>query len=183
MLSASVEFFSVDGETAGRHVDELAILFAEIYAEPPYEWGDEHVVLFRKWFEGQRRQDGFTLIEAREQGELIAMGFGVTLLPNTPWWQNLTTPVDHAITEEHPNRTFALVELLVRAPWRRQHLAETIHDLLLKDRVEERATLTVLPAAKAAQAAYRKWGWQKVAQKRNPLPGSPVFDVMVKELG
>jgi hypothetical protein len=53
----------------------------------------------------------------------------------------------------------------------------------LQDRREERATLTVLPAAEAAQAAYAKWGWRKVAQQRNPLPGSPVFDVMVRMLG
>jgi ribosomal protein S18 acetylase RimI-like enzyme len=180
---AGVEFLSVDRETAGQHTDELAALYTEVYAEPPYEWDDEHVALFRKWFEGQRRQDGFMLVEARGQGELIAMGFGVTLLPNTPWWQNLTTPIDEAVTQEYPNRTFALVELLVRAPWRRHHIAETIHDQLLTERIEERATLTVLPAAEAAQAAYRKWGWQKVAQKRNPLPGAPVFDVLVKELG
>jgi hypothetical protein len=57
-----------------------------------------------------------------------------------------------------------------------------MHDLLLADRPEERATLTVLPAATPAQCAYAKWGWRRVAQKRNPLPGSPVFDVMVKEL-
>jgi hypothetical protein len=90
--------------------------------------------------------------------------------------------VDETVTHEYPNRTFALVELLVRAPWRRQRIGESIHDHLLGNRVEERATLTVLPAADAAQAAYRKWGWQRVTQKRNPLPGSPVFDVMVKQL-
>jgi len=179
---ASIEFTSVDGETAGQHVDELAALYTEVYAEAPYEWGGEHVDLFRKWFEGQRRQDGFRLIEARTQGELIAMGFGVTLLPNTPWWQNLTTPMDEAITREYPNRTFALVELLVRAPWRRQHVAQTIHDRLLTGRIEERGTLTVLPGAEAAQIAYRKWDWRKVAQKCNPLPGSPLFDVLVKDL-
>jgi ribosomal protein S18 acetylase RimI-like enzyme len=112
----------------------------------------------------------------------VGIGFGVTLLPNTPWWQNLDATVDDDITREYPNRTIAVIELLVRGPWRRRHIAEEIHDRLLGDRVEERATLTVLPAAEAAQAAYRKWGWQRVAQKRNPLPGAPVFDVMVKGL-
>jgi hypothetical protein len=57
-----------------------------------------------------------------------------------------------------------------------------MHDLLLKDRPEERATLTVLPAAAPAQAAYRKWGWHKMAQKRNPLPGSPLFDLLIRPL-
>ena len=42
--------------------------------------------------------------------------------------------------------------------------------------------LTVLPAAAPAQAAYAKWGWHQVAQKRNPLPGSPLFDVLIKQL-
>jgi GNAT superfamily N-acetyltransferase len=173
----------VDSEQAARHVDELAALYAEVYAEPPYEWGQEHITLFVKRFDGQRRQDGFTLVEARHQGQLVGMGFGVTLLPNTPWWQNLTTPMSPDVTAERPNRTFALVELLVRASWRRQHVAETMHDRLLVDRAEERTTLTVLPTAEAAQTAYRKWGWQRVAQKRNPLPGSPVFDVLVRPLG
>ncbi len=86
------------------------------------------------------------------------------------------------VTTERPHRTFALVELLVREPWRRQHVAQGMHDLLLKDRSEERATLTVLPVAAPAQAAYRKWDWRKVAQKRNPLPRSPLFDVLVKQL-
>lgn len=181
-MPSKIEFASVDSETAAQHLDELVDLYAEVYAEPPYEWGKEHAELFAERFHGQRQQDGFTLIEAREHGQLVGMGFGVTLLPNTPWWRNLTVPVDESITREYPNRTFALVELLVRGPWRRRHIAEEVHSRLLSRRVEERATLTVLPAATAAQAAYRKWGWQVVAHKRNPLPGSPVFDVLVKEL-
>lgn len=178
-----VELAPVDSEQPARHLDELTDLYAEVYAEQPYEWGAEHATLFAERFDVQRRQDGFILVEARERGKLVGMGFGVTLLPNTPWWRDLTTPLDKNVTEEYPNRTFALVELVVRAPWRRQHIAKSIHDRLLHNRIEERATLTVLPAAEAAQAAYRKWGWQAVARKRNPLPGSPVFDVMLKQLG
>jgi hypothetical protein len=72
--------------------------------------------------------------------------------------------------------------MLVRAPWRRRHVAQDLHGLLLHNRPEERATLTVLPAAAPAQAAYAKWGWHRFAQKRNPLPGSPLFDILVKQL-
>ena len=182
-MLTGIEFTSVDSDQVAQQLDELRDLYSEVYAEPPYEWGQEHAELFAERFEGQRKQDGFRLIEAREHRQLVGFGFGVTLLPNTPWWQNLTNPVDEDITQEYPDRTFAVVEVLVRAPWRRRHIAEEIHDRLLSNRVEERATLTVLPTAEAAQAAYRKWGWQRVAQKRNPLPGSPVFDVMVKQLG
>jgi hypothetical protein len=181
-LPPNVELAWVDGELAGRHVGELTDLYADVYAEPPYEWGREHAELFAERFHVQRRQGGFALVEARDRGRLVGVGFGVTLLPNTPWWQNLVTPVGQDVTAEHPNRTFALVELLVRLPWRRQHIAESMHGRLLGNRTEERATLTVMPAAEAARAAYRKWGWRTVARKRNPLPGSPIFDVMVKHL-
>lgn len=172
----------IDGEQAAGHLAELRDLYAEVYAEPPYEWGDDHAALFAKRFQVQRRQEGFALVEARDGSDLAGFTFGVTLQPATTWWHNLTTPLPPEVTAERPGRTFALVEMLVRAPWRRQHLAQGMHDLLLKDRTEERATLTVLPAATPAQAAYRKWGWRKVAQKNNPLPGSPLFDVLVRQL-
>jgi len=180
--AAGLDFQAVGGEWAGRHLDELSELYAEVYAEPPYQWGPEHATLFRERFEVQRRQAGFALVEARHEGRLVGLGFGVTLQPTTPWWRNLLTPLPEEVTREYPGRTFALVELLVRAPWRRQHIAETIHGLLLRDRPEARATLTVLPEATPAHAAYLKWEWRKVGQKRNPLPGAPLFDVLVKDL-
>jgi hypothetical protein len=177
-----ITFHQLDGEKAAARLAELRALYTEVYAEPPYEWGDDHASLFAERFEIQRRQEGFTLVEGRHDDELAGFAFGVTLQPSTPWWRNLTTSLPPEVTTEHPGRTFALVELLVRATWRRHHVAQGMHDLLLKDRPEERATLTVLPAAIPAQAAYRKWGWRKVTQKRNPLPGSPLFDVLVKQI-
>jgi hypothetical protein len=171
-----------DGEQAAAHLGELRALYREVYAEPPYVWGEDHAALFAERFEVQRRQEGFTLIEASDGSQLAGFTFGVTLQPTTPWWHNLTTTLSAEVTAERSGRTLALVELLVRPPWRRHYIAQGMHDLLLEDRPEERATLTVLPAAAPAQAAYRKWGWHKVAQKRNPLPGSPLFDVLIKEL-
>ena len=73
-------------------------------------------------------------------------------------------------------------KLAVRRPWRRRGIARRMHDLLLRDRPEERATLTARPDAYAAQAAYATWGWRKVAQKTNPLPGDPVYDILIKPL-
>jgi GNAT superfamily N-acetyltransferase len=173
----------LDGDQAGKRLEEYRALYAEVYGEPPYEWGNEHAALFSERFLVQARQDGFALAEALDGSALAGFGFGVTLQPTTPWWQNLTTPLPAAVTAERPGRTFAVVELMVRARLRRQGIARQLHDLLLGGRQEQRATLTVLPAAGAAVAAYRTWGWHKVAEKRNPLPGSPLFDVMVRQLG
>jgi hypothetical protein len=104
------------------------------------------------------------------------------LRPSTSWWKELTTPLPAEQTTEHPGRTFALTELLVRAAWRRQGIGRTLHDLLLDGRPEERATLTVAPGAAPAQTAFRGWGWTKAARARGRCPGSPVLDVLVMAL-
>src|SRR5215469_1635408 len=131
MTNQTVVFHQLDGEQALTHLDELRDLYAEVYAEPPYQWGSEHAELFVKRFEVQARQSGFALVEARHDPVLMGVIFGVTLQPATPWWQHLLEPLPHDVTEEYPGRTFAVVELLVRKPWRRRHIARTIHDLLL----------------------------------------------------
>jgi hypothetical protein len=177
-----VTFCLLDGGQATGQLNELRALYREVYADPPYEWGGEHADLFAERFVVQHVQPGFALVEARRGADLVGCCFGVTLQPSTPWWRHLLTPLPDDVTTERPGRTLAVVELLVRAPWRRQHIAQAMLGLLLRDRSEERATLTVLPAALPAQQAYANWGWRTVAQKRNPLPGSPVFDVLIKEL-
>jgi hypothetical protein len=57
-----------------------------------------------------------------------------------------------------------------------------MHYMLLADRREERATLAAHPEADAAQAAYARWGYRKVTQVVNQLPGNPVYDLLVKPL-
>ena len=182
MTGQAVTYHSPDASQAVQHIGELRDLYTEVYADPPYEWGTGHADLFTERYRVQAGQPGFALIEARHQDQLIGCCLGVTLQPATPWWHHLLTPLPPDITTEHPGRTFALVEMLVRRPWRRQHIAQTMHNQLLNGRPEERATLTVLPAATPARNAYTKWGWQTVARKRNPLPGSPIFDVLIKNL-
>jgi GNAT superfamily N-acetyltransferase len=129
-----------------------------------------------------RRQPGFVLAEARHGGYLVSYAFGMPLRPSTSWWRQLTTSLPDEVTTEHPGRTFALVELLVRASWRRQGIGATLHDLILENRPEERATLTMLPTATPAQQAFRKWGWRKVARTRDGGPGSSVSDVLITTL-
>jgi len=100
-------------------------------------------------FRVQFRQPGFVLAEARHGGYLVGYASGMPLRSSTSWWKNLTTPLPAEVTTEHAGRTFALTELLVRAPWRRQGIASSLHNLILAGRPEERATLTVSPRAAA----------------------------------
>ena len=174
---SEITFQLLDGTQAEAHAAELQALRAE------ESFGRDDDGSFADRFRVLRRQPGFVLAEARHGGYLVGYAFGMPLRPSTSWWRQLTTPLPDEITAEHPGRTFALVELLVRASWRRQGIAETLHDLILANRPEERATLTVRPTATPAQHAFRKWGWRKVARTRDAEPGSPVSDVLVITLG
>lgn len=176
-----ITFRLLDGRQAAGHQDELRALHAEVYADPPYRHTAD-AALFAERFAVQCRQPGFVLAEARHGGYLVGYASGMPLRPSTSWWRELTTALPADVTAEHPGRTFALAELLVRASWRRQGIGQALHDLILAGRPEERATLTVLPAAAAAQSAFAKWGWRRAARTRGPRPGSPVSDVLLTTL-
>src|SRR5262249_55037326 len=60
-----------------------------------------------------------------------------------------------------------------------QGIARALHDLLLAGRPQERATLTVLPAATPAQRAFPAWGWRKVARTHGSRPRPPVCDLLL----
>ena len=176
-----ITFQLLSGSQAAGHIEEFQALHAEVYAEPPYRRAAD-AGQFAARFAVQRRQPGFVLAEARHGGYLTGYASGMPLRPSTAWWRDLTTPLPEEVTAEHPGRTFALAGLLVRASWRRQGIGAALHGLIFTGRPEERATLTVLPAAAAAQHAFRTWGWHKVARTRDPRPGSPVYDVLLVAL-
>jgi ribosomal protein S18 acetylase RimI-like enzyme len=181
MDASGITFELLDGTRAAAHTQEFQALHAEVYAAPPYSRADD-AARFAERFAVQCRQPGFVLAEARHGGYLVGYACGMPLRTSTSWWRQLTAPLPGDITAERPGRTFALVELLVRPSWRRQGIAQTLHDLILAGRPEERATLTVLPAAGPAQNAFRKWGWRKVARTRDSDPDAPVSDVLLTEL-
>ena len=178
--TSGIAFQILDGAQAAAHADDLLALHTEVYAEPPYGLDDDDAARFTDRFRVQRRQPGFVLAEARHGGYLVGYAIGMPLRPSTSWWRDLTTALPDDVTAEHPGRTFALADLLVRASWRRQGIGSALHDLVLAGRPEERATLTVRPSATAAQHAFQAWGWRKLARTRDAGPGSPVSDVLVR---
>jgi GNAT superfamily N-acetyltransferase len=174
-------FQLLDGTQAAAHAAELQAIHAEVYADPAQQRTDDSTP-FADGFRVQRRQPGFVLAEARSGGYLVGYAAGMPLRPSTSWWRNLTTSLPDEVTAEYPGRTFALVELLVRPSWRRQGIGQTLHDLILCNRREERATLTIAPSAAAAQNAFQSWGWRKIARTRDRSPGSAASDVLVTTL-
>lgn len=156
-------------------------LYAEIYAEPPYHEGPAEVEDFASGWHRTIDQRNFRLVIARRAGEPIGFAFGVQLRVRTKWWKGALTPLPDDLTTEYPGRTFAIIELAVRQPYRQQGVGRQLHAHLTAGLSEERITLLVRPEAPAPQQAYLSWGYQPVGQIQ-PFPGAPVYHAMIKQL-
>lgn len=124
---------------------------------------------------------GFALATARTNDLLVGYALGFRLPADTGWWKHLRTPVDPADIAEDGTRTFAVNELMVRPAYRGRGYGRQLHDTLLADRPEHRATLLVRPDNHPARPAYLRWGWHKLGEIQ-PFPDSPVYDAMVLDL-
>lgn len=181
MPATGVTFQVLDSRQAGARGGDLLALHDEVYGGAD-DGGrcasGQYARQFRVWL----RQPGFVLATAASGSYLVGYACGMPLRPSTSWWQELTRPLPGPVTAEHPGRTFALLDLAVRASWRRQGIGRTLHDLVMRGRPEERATLTVPQDAAAARQAFRAWGWQAVARTRGRHPGAPARDVLLLPL-
>jgi GNAT superfamily N-acetyltransferase len=130
---------------------------------------------------GYTNRVGFELVIAYTGTQPAGLAFGLPLPADTRWWEGLRTPTPEGFTAEDGTRTFALNELMVHPDWQRQGIASALHDELLTNRPEQRATLLVRADNTPAQTAYNHWGWH-VAGKLQPYEDSPIYDALILDL-
>ncbi|KNB52829.1 GNAT family N-acetyltransferase [Streptomyces caatingaensis] len=173
---------SMDGPAAAQAEDAFRLIYAEAFAEPPYNETEDDVAGTFRRFRSQARRRAFRAALARvEDGGPVGMAFGYPLGPNTGWWDQLTEPVPEDMRREDGRRTFGLMELAVRGPWRQQGVARRLHENVLAGAEVERVLLNVHPESRAARAAYRAWGYRKIGEAR-PWEGADLHDVMLLDL-
>jgi GNAT superfamily N-acetyltransferase len=174
----AIQFHDLAGMRALR--DELLDVYAEAYAHRLHL---EFSSLPRFWerLEAYASRDGFSLVTGRVDDRLVAYTLGFTLPAGSSWWRGLRGEVDAKLTEEDGSRTFALNEMMVRPAYQRRGYARALHDALLSNRHEQRATLLVRPDNTPARTAYRSWGWYKVGDLQ-PFDDAPLFEVMMRAL-
>ncbi|GAA1011643.1 acetyltransferase [Streptomyces sp. F-3] len=173
-----------DGQAAAGQLDAFLSAYEEVYAEPPYCEGPRDVAEFIDHYQVHVRRPGMRLILAWDAEEVVGFTYGHHLAPETRWWhslQDVTLP--DSFVREDGRRTFAVIELAVRKPWRRRGIAAALHTRLLDDLDVERVTLAVRPEpeAAAARAAYQAWGYRKVGTSR-PWQDAPLYNCMIREL-
>ncbi|MFI1331387.1 GNAT family N-acetyltransferase [Streptomyces sp. NPDC020845] len=172
----------MDGPAAAQAEAEFRLVYAEVFAEEPYEETPDSVDASFRGFRSQVRRATFRGALARTiGGEPVGIAYGYPLSPSTGWWDRLTTPVSDELRREDGRRTFGLMELAVRAPWRRLGVARRLHEAVLAETTVERVLLNARPDVAAAQAAYRSWGYRKVGEA-HPWDGADLHDVMVLDL-
>ncbi|MGD3106409.1 GNAT family N-acetyltransferase [Streptomyces sp. YGL11-2] len=172
----------LDGPAAANAEGDFRLVYADVFAEPPYYETEGDVVAAFRRFRSRTRKPAFRAALARTpDGTPVGMAYGCPLGPKTGWWDSLTEPVSDEMRREDGHRTFGLLELAVRLPWRGHRIARRLHETLLHGVEAERVVLNVHPVNEAAQAAYRSWSYRKVGEVR-PGAGADLHDVMVLDL-
>ncbi|WP_329077074.1 GNAT family N-acetyltransferase [Streptomyces niveus] len=172
-----------EGGAAVAALDAFLAAYEEVYAEPPYNAGPSDVAEFIEHYQIHVQRDRMRLIIARDGDETAGFIYGYLLPAYTSWWNNVLTPLSKDFTREDGTRTWAIIQLAVRKPWRRQGVAARLHAELIHGLDVERVTLTVRPEpeAEAAQAAYAKWGYREVGTS-HPWEEAPFYTAMVLPL-
>ena len=91
-------------------------------------------------------------------------------------------PVAPEVLAETGSRTFALNEIMVRAPWRGTTIARRIHDAPIHTRPEQRSTLLVEQSLPKGRRRYEEWGYTWLGDLRPDVPYAPVLDAMILPL-
>ncbi|WP_170180566.1 GNAT family N-acetyltransferase [Actinomadura pelletieri] len=128
----------------------------------------------------QLASPGFEAVTARSEGALTGFVYGLPLPTRTAWWKGVNPAPGAGFTDETGRRTFAVIDLAVRAVHRGRGVGRRLLDELLSGRAEERATLATVPEERQNQAMYQRWGWRYVGR----VPGAegetdPWFDLYV----
>lgn len=176
-MTDGVTFERGDGVTALAALDELARVYVEVYAEPPYNAGPLFSVesfLYRT--RRQTTRSGFAIVLARSAGDIVGFAFGFTFEAGS-WWSGDAQPPPAEILNAEK---FAVIELALRRPWRGHGLGRRLLDELLDDAPGEYATLTAVADA-PARDLYTRWGWRQIGTAQH-TPDAPVMDQLVLPL-
>ena len=136
----------------------------EVYADA-YRLADsaEAVAAFAERAMKAQQQEGFTVVTAYSGQTCVGFAFGYPLpAHNSHWWAGLTPRRDKDFSQETGQRTFVVAELAVRCLWQKRGVGHRLHDALLSNRPEERATLACNPEDAHLRALYQHWGWHSV---------------------
>lgn len=165
----------VNPQRAADLVDQLAPIYTEVYAEPPYDQTSDDTSEFIERYRRQTRQEGFRLVTAVDGEQIIGFCYTITL-PAGRWWKGAQeSPSDELLSSAKA----AVVELVLLAPYRGCGLGRAIIQTALANREEPWATLLAEPDT-PARRIYEHWGWRQVGTVQSQPHWSPDDALVLK---
>ncbi|MBV9312464.1 MAG: GNAT family N-acetyltransferase [Pseudonocardia sp.] len=131
---------------------------------------------------GYAKAPGFEFVLGSVNGQPVGLALGYPLPTEARWWRGLTTPVEPGLIEEDGTRTFALCELMIRPGWQGEGIGHRLHDELLFNRPERRATLLADEGNDKALQIYEQWGWREIGKLQPSWLDAPHFHALVLDL-
>ncbi|MFJ4683874.1 N-acetyltransferase [Streptomyces sp. NPDC088789] len=171
-------------------VEKYRQLFLNVHAEVRGDFG-----LMNQSFNAVDRFDerlsryasrpGWEAVIAFDGDEPAGYVFGVPLAPGSLWWSTMHQAPTEEFTTETGSRTFAVNEVLVREAHRGtagRGASRALHEKLLAERTEARATLLVDPGSSGGRvkAVYESWGYRDIGPQQ-PFDDSPTFATMLRD--
>ncbi|MCS7483874.1 GNAT family N-acetyltransferase [Umezawaea endophytica] len=180
---SEITLLSGGAEVARSCAEEIRTLYDDTFSKAPFEWLDSDSETHHREFEALLREETFSVVVGRFRGELVAFAYGFALPVDHRWWAGFSDDLPADLVLEYPGRTFALIDLAVSGSCRGRGWGGRVVSRLLDGRREERAILSVQPAAVDTQSIYRHWGWTLVGRK-GPIDGAspPYWDIFVKPI-
>ncbi|WJV47387.1 GNAT family N-acetyltransferase [Streptomyces flavofungini] len=163
------------------HATAIRELLLDVHDEV-YEGTDDPLApreAFARFVDSWSGKEDFACVVAYDREQPVGYAYGAPLTPVTTWWKRVVPSLSAEFTAETGARTFALSELMVRAPWRGTGASRLIHDELLRARIENRVTLLVHVDHVKVRALYESWGYEAVGEVVPTFLGAPTLCAMV----
>lgn len=156
---------------------QLLDVFAEVYAEEAAVDPFFSLPRFTQRLDGHAAHSGWACVVGTIQDTVVGYAYG---RPDSEQeWRDMTTVIAPEVRSYGAGgQMFGLCEVMVRTPWRGAGIARTIHDDLMRERPEPRASLLVERDHPRVRATYERWGYHVVGTSQ-PYPDSPLYDAMV----
>jgi ribosomal protein S18 acetylase RimI-like enzyme len=163
-VTAEVRIWNGDS----RELHLAADLYADVFAEPPYD--EEHETSRATFLDRVDRyrvtKPNFRLQLAWHDQDVVGLALG-TGISAGDWWRDRIIPQLAADTADEwfGDETFAVVELATSSAHRRNGVASALVAALLEALPYPTAVLSAYCDAESARRFYRANGWQELAQR------------------
>jgi GNAT superfamily N-acetyltransferase len=162
---------------AGEVRQSLVDVYGEVYAIEAAADPFFSVPRFAARLDGHTATPGWACVVGTVGDDIVGYAYGRP--DSASDWEDVTGATEDV--SRFASGTFGLCEIMVREPWRGTGIARQLHDELMQDRPEARASLLVEETHPRVRATYERWGYRTVGQLK-PAADAPVYYAMILDL-